>query len=45
MLAFGDRFDENSFAIVQGPLLLDRGAGLSIAREAAAEARIDIVSG
>ena len=45
LLAFGDRVDEDSFTIVRGPLLLDRGAGLSIAREAATEARIDVVQG
>ena len=45
LLAFGDRVDEGSFTIVRGPLLLDRGAGLSIAREAATEARIDVVQG
>ena len=45
LLAFGDRVGEDDFGIVRGPLLLDRGAGLSIAREAAAEARVDIVHG
>ena len=45
LLAFGDRLNQDDFAVIGAPELLDRGQGYRRAQEAASAAGITIVEG